>query len=169
MHEADCGITDDVIQMAVWRDPRPAIVSTYYYILVHTSKRPGDLDAFFIRELPIICQWLAIRNIHVAGILAHRSAEFSYADAMDDPLGWHYHWLQSVGLQLPLHVVDAMAQTTAAGDHTRIDTHPGEATTTHPGVRQFEDEVSPVLRLIADDTLRVRLPPVLLERFGIVP
>ena len=55
MHEADCGITDDVIQMAVWRDPRPAIVSTYYYILVHTSKRPGDLDAFFIRELPIIC------------------------------------------------------------------------------------------------------------------
>ena len=167
MREADCGITDDWIQMAVLRDPRPAIVSTFYHILVHTTKRPRDLEAFVIRELPIICQLLAIRFILFAGILAHRSIEFWYADAMDDPLGWHYHWLHSVGLQLLFHVVDAMAQAAAAGNDSLIDTHPGEATTTHPGVRQFEDEVSPELREIANDTLRVWVPPVLLERFGV--
>lgn len=173
MHEADCDITDDWTQLAVFRDPRPAIVSTFYHVEVHTKQGRGDLEAFLMRELPIMCQWLAVRYILFTGILGHRSIEVWYSDAMNDPLGWHYHWLHAVGLQLPFHVVEDMAQAAAADDlgfkHKKIDRHPGEKNRTESGVRRFEDEVSPEFLDFADDVLRAWLPPVLLERFGVVP
>ena len=63
MHEANCDITDDWLQMGIYRDPRPAIVSTFYHEEVQKDLDLGNLDDFVIRELPIICQWLAVRYI----------------------------------------------------------------------------------------------------------
>lgn len=174
MHEANCDITDDCIQMAVFRDPRPAIVSTFYHVEVRPQRELGDLEAFVAKKWPILCQWLAVRYILFSGILADQSIEYWYADAMDDLLGWHYHWLHSIGVQLPLHVAKAMADAAAADDlgseHNPVDLHPGEGGRTDPGkVLWFEDEVSQEILEICDDVLRTWLPPVLLERFGVAP
>lgn len=173
MHEADCEITDDWIQMGIYRDPRPAIVSTFYHAELQNQLDLGDLNDFVTRELPIICQWLAVRYILFSGALADLSAEFWYRDAMADPLAWHYQWLYVIGLQLPFHVVEGMVREAVADnfdfEHKEIDIHPGEEARTEPGVRRFEDEVSPEVVELADDILRKWLPPVLLERFGVVP
>ena len=172
MHEANCRFNDDWIQMSVFRDPRPTVVSTFYYVEVQSQKNLGDLDAFVARELPIVCQWLAVRYILFTSFLADQSMEFWYNDAIADPVGWHYHWFHSVGLQLPFDVVDAAAQAAAADDlgfgHKDVDLHPGEEKQAD-GVRRFEDEVSPEILAIADDVLRTWLPPALLERFGVAP
>lgn len=158
--------------MAIYRDPRPAVVSTYYHVLVHKRLDLGDLNDFVARELPIVCQWLAVRYILFTGILANRSMEFWYEDAMVDPLGWHYDWFFSVGLQLPFDVVESIAQEAVADqveiEHKDVDVHPGEETTKTAAVRRFEDEVSSDILDIADDVLRTWLPPVLLERLRVV-
>lgn len=173
MREANCDITDSWIQMAVFRDPRPLVVSTFYHIQVHAGRDLGDLESFVLKELPIVCQWMAVRYILFTGILADQSMEIWYEDAMADPLGWHYKWFHSIGLQLPFQVVEAAAKAAAANDlgfgHKKIDVHPGEGPKNEPGVRRFEDEVRPEVLAVADDVLRTWLPPVLLERFGIVP
>lgn len=54
MHEANYDITDDWIQMAIFRDPRPAVVSTFYFVEVRRNMNLGDLEAFVARELPIV-------------------------------------------------------------------------------------------------------------------
>lgn len=176
MREADCHVTDDWLQMAVFRDPRPAIVSSFYHILVHhankINKDLGDVEAFIARELPNMCQWLAVRYILFSGILAEKSTEFWYEDAMIDPLGWHYQLYFSIGLQLPFHVVEATAEAAVADmldfGHKDVDVHPGEEVRTEGGARRFEDEVSPEAVKLADEVLRTWLPSVLLERFGVV-
>lgn len=173
MHEANCHITDDWIQMAVFRDPRPTIVSLFYYLEVDRHWNLGDLEAFVARELPILCQWLAVRYTLFTGILAHQSVELWYNDAIVDPLGWHFHWFYSVGLQLPFHVVEAIAEAATADelgfDQKTIDAHPGEEPRDETVARRFEDEVSPEMLEFANDVLRTWLPPILLERFGVAP
>ena len=174
MEEAECVITDHWLQMAVFRDPRLAIVSSFYYMMVHHQSNPfGTLDEFVTGELPILCQWLAVRYILFTGILVDQSMQFWYEDAMADPLAWHYHWFQSVGLQLPFGVVEATAQAAVddniAFSHKPVDPHPGEKPTSEEGPRRFEDEVSSATLNLADDILRTWLPPVLLNRFGVEP
>lgn len=173
MHQANCAINDDWLQMAVFRDPRPAVVSTFFHLEVHAGKDLGKLEDFVARELPVLCQWLTVRYILFAGLLYNQSFTFWYNDAMEDSLRWHYQWFFSVGLQLPLHVVKATAQAAAADDlgfnHKEIDLHPGEAADTKATVRRFEDEVSPEIVDVADDILRKWLPPALLDKIGIVP
>lgn len=176
MQEADCDINDDWLQMAVFRDPRPAVVSSFYHVQVHGEYGKdtdfGDLDAFVARELPNVCQWLAVRYTLFAGILGENSSEFWYEEAMVDPLDWHYQWYFAVGLQLPFHVVEATAAAAVADDlkihHKDIDLHPGQEEKPEEGSRRFEDEVSPEAVEGANDVLRTWLPPVLLERFGVV-
>lgn len=173
MHKANCETIDDWIQMAIFRDPRPAVVSSYYHREVHGSREVGDLEDFIKRELPILCQWLAIRYILFCGMIPHQSMVFWYDDAISDPLAWHYHWFHSVGLQLPPHIVQR-ATTEAVADnlgfrHKTIDVHPGEEPRPETSVRRFEDEVAPDIIEIADAVLRVWLPPVLLEKFGVLP
>lgn len=173
IHESNCDITDNWLQMGVYRDPRPAVVSTFYHLEVHSDMHLGNLDDYVIKELPIFCQWLAVRYILFSGILAAQSMVFWYNDVTGDPLEWHHNWFHAVGLQLPSHIVEATSKAAVADDlgfpHKYIDRHPGETNKTQPGARQFEDEVSPEILELADDVLRTWLPPVLLERFGVVP
>lgn len=173
MHEASCVITDDWLQMVVFRDPRPAVVSAYFHLGVHSDMELGTLEDFIDRQLPIMCQWLDIRYILFSGLLAHQSVQFWYNDAMTDPVEWHLRWLDAVGLQLPLGVVKAIATAAAAGElgfhHKEIDVHPGERARIGRSVRRFEEEVAPDVLEVADAVLRIWLPPVLLEKLGVSP
>lgn len=174
VHEANCNTTDDWLQMVVFRDPRPAVVSAYFHLGVHSGMDLGDLKAFITRELPIMCQWLALRHILFSGLLPHQSVEFWYQDAIIDPLDWHYTWFDSIGVQLPFDVVEATAQAAADDNlgfgHKKIDVHPGEeARRAESKVRRFEDEVDPEVLEIADAVLRVWLPPVLLDKLRVSP
>ena len=175
VHQANCDITDKKrIQMAIFRDPRPAVVSAFYHIEVHTEKDLGSLEAFIARELPILCQWLTVRHILFRGLIPGQSVSFWYNDAMTGALEWHQRWFDTVGLQLPASVVEAAAMAAAANDlgmrHKELDTHPsqdGNNGTT--SVRRFEDEVGPEVVEAADAVLRLWLPPVILKKLGVEP
>ena len=173
MHQANCDITDDWLQMVVYRDPRPAVVSVFFHLQVHSDIDLGNIEDFVTRELPLICEWLALRHILFSGLLPHQSMELWYNDAVADPLEWHYHWFDSVGLQLPYHIVNGAAEAAAANDlgfnHKKVDSHPGEPPRADMGVRQFKDEVDPDVLKTADAILRVWLPPVLLAKLGVAP
>lgn len=179
MQEADCPINDDWLQMAVFRDPRPVAVSAFYHIQTHngTPDYNGTLDQFVAGVLPLMCQWVAIRHIIFEGIMSGKSTTFWYSDALADPVGWHYRWLDSVGLHLPAPVVRASAD--AALTHNfgfrakNPDAHPveGELPESTPRaelkVRRFEEEVAPELVAIADKSLRTWLPPVLVAKLNL--
>lgn len=53
-----------------------------------------------------------------------------YGDAMADPLGWRYHFLHSMGLELPHNVVRNAAELAGGNNlafaHKHFDKHPGE-------------------------------------------
>ena len=173
MHEANCEITDDWLQFVVFRDPRLAVVSSYFHLKLHSKRELGELEEFVARELPIICQWLTVRHVLFSGFLLHQSIEFWYNDAMADPLEWYYHFFYSVGLQLPYQAVNNVAEAAGANElsfrHKQVDKHPGEEPRNDTGVRKFENEVSPETRKAADDILRQWLPHVILERLGVGP
>lgn len=173
MHAGSCDVVDDWLQLAVFRDPRPAVVSEYFHLKVHSDLDLGTLKEFVARELPILCQWLAVRYTLFTEIIPQQSLAVWYTDAMGDPLGWHYQWFDSVGLQLPYNVVEATAKAAAANRfgfyHKAIDMHPGEKARVETGPRRFEDEVSMDVVAQAAMVLRVWLPPALLERFAVTP
>ena len=173
MQQANCDVTDDWLQLVVFRDPRQVVVSTYFHIKVHSHKEVGDLDDFVARELPIICEYMAVRHILFSGFLPHRSMVVWYKDAMADPLEWYYHFLNSVGLQLPYQIVNEAAEAAAANKlrftPKHIDDHPGEEAKTDRSVRKFEDEVSSETFKFAEGILRQWLPPVFLAKLGVDP
>ena len=175
MVEADCDIVDNWLQMVVLRDPRPVAVSAYFHTKVHNNDDDdpnlGTLEEFVKKELPVMCQWVAIRYILFSGLIPHQSTEFWYYDALSNPLEWYYRWYDAVGLQLPFHVVDAAANAAAANDFgfqvKTIDKHPGGELGAEEGVRSFENEVSKETLEVANAIVREWLPPVLLAKLGI--
>ena len=175
MHEAACPVTDDWHQMAIFRDPRPVAVSAFYHL--HRNRKlsfySGTVEDFVTAVLPTMAQWIAVRHMLFEGILQGQSTSFWYQDAQENPKGWHYQWLQTIGLQLPPSIVEDMVNAALAGDFGVVaksrDRHPGvEKRDDQPeqAARKFEDEVSPDLLAVADDALRQWLPHVLLTRLG---
>lgn len=173
VQEAKCEINDDWLQMAVFRDPRPTVVSSYYHRQVQGNINLGTLDDFVPRELPLLCQWVSIRYMLFCGSLAHESVEFWYEDVLSNPLRFHYDWFYLIGLQLPPRVVRAASDAAAANKlgfgHKNVDVHPGETVENDSGVRRFEDEVPPEIVETANAVLRVWLPSFLLDRLGVTP
>lgn len=173
MHEADCEVVDDWLQMAVFRDPRPAVVSSYFHLKRLAKTNLPSLEDFVATRLPIMCQWLAVRYTLFSGSLSQQSTEFWYRKALADPLGWHHTWFDMVGLQLPFNIVNDTAHGAVNYDfkfnRKHIDEHPGEKARAEPGARRFEDQVSAAVLNTADEMLRVWLPPVLLEQLGVAP
>lgn len=169
--QASCGIVDDWLQLAVFRDPRPVAVSAYFHTKLHKGKDLGSMEAFVAKELPLMCQWVAIRYILFSGILPDQSVTFWYDDTMADPWNWHTRWFYALGLQLPIHVIASTAQEAVANDfsfqYKTIDKHPGGETPAAAGVRRFEDEVTQETLELADAILREWLPPVLLTKLGV--
>lgn len=173
MHEAKCDTTDDWLQMAVFRDPRPVAVSAYYHLRINRNLNLGTVEEFVAKELPIMCQWVGIRYILFSTFLPDQSVQFWYDDVMADPMAWHYKWFDAIGLQLPFRVVEATAKAASANvfnfDYKKLDMRPGEEARNGTVVRRFEDQVDPEVVEVADAVLRVWLPPVLLEKLGVAP
>lgn len=182
VHEAACPINDDWHQMAIFRDPRPVSVSAFYHLQRNKklSFYSGTVDDFVVAVLPTMAQWIAVRHILFEGIMKDQSTSFWYQDALDDPSKWHYRWLQTIGLQLPPGVVQGMIDAAILGDlndlgvkgNSRLDTHQSAQESTDQvdqKFRKFEDEVSPHLLAIANDSLRQWLPRVLLKQLDVTP
>lgn len=90
---------------------------------------------------------------------------FWHEDADADPVGWHLQWLDFAGLQLPMTVVDSMAQAAMAESLKSINAHPGGEKAS--ASRTWVDEVGADVVEGADEILRAFLPPVLLARWGV--
>lgn len=90
---------------------------------------------------------------------------FWFEDTTEDPVKWHLQWMRFVGVQLPVTMVDGMAQ--AAVDRARryINTHVGGVEASED--RTWVDEVGADVVEGANEILRAFLPPVLLARWGV--
>ncbi|CAM9470199.1 unnamed protein product [Scytosiphon promiscuus] len=176
--ESACRIVDDRLQMSVMRDPRPIAVSAYFHTLrthpelLHTS----SVDEYALSFLPAACKWVSIRYLLFAEILGHKSSLFWYDDAQENPGDWHSDFYDFIGIRVPMSVVErSVAVATGQVPDSRlagfpskgIDVHSGGSESESSGKRTFRDEVSATTVSKMDDMLRVWLPPVLLEKFGI--
>lgn len=88
-----------------------------------------------------------------------------------DPVKWHQDWLASIGVNLPLHVVESAAnaavQNKFAFPTKGIDTH--QDGTKAIRKRSYKDEIKPGTLAQFDPVLRTWLPPVLLARLNVPP
>lgn len=93
---------------------------------------------------------------------------FWYDDARTDPLTWHKEFLASVGVHLPIEVVETATRAAVQLDFAfpikQIDVHPGGDNSVN---RTYVDEISAETLSSFDDILRTWLPPVLLARLGV--
>ncbi len=152
-------------------------MSAYFHTLrFERHKVDGvSVDDFVLEILPTTCKWVAVRYFLFAEVLAPKSSLFWYNDAENRPEEWHHQFFDFVGLNLPSWVVIRAADV-AVGRATdkRLARFPAKGLDPHSGgeapvvERSYRDEVSPETLLRMDDILRVWLPPVLLEKFGVV-
>ena len=167
------------------RDPRAKAVSTFYHeIFHHDDGLKNDhhwigfglktIDEFVMAVLPALCRWLTIRYLIFTGAMAKQSTIFWYSDTLADPTRWHSDWLQSVGVHLPIHVVEDMANA-ATNDQFSFKTpgkneHPGEVTAENEGTDETESlpswktEISPELMDSIDNIMHTWLSPAVLAR-----
>lgn len=166
--------------MAVLRDPRAVTVSSYFQLLHQDSPRVDNpkenfdsVDDFFQAHLPSVSMWVSIRYFLFTELLAEQSAVFWYDEAVADPVDWHGRYFSFVGVHLPLDEVIEAARIASGGGgilgypSKGLDTHPGGEEQTE--TRKFRDELNPTSLAGMDDVLRVWLPPVVLDRLGLLP
>lgn len=169
--ENSCPVHDRRQQMVVMRDPRPVVVSSYFFALAHHkgALRGESLDAYVVRMFPTVCQWVAIRYYFFEDMVPDKAIVFWYDDSLEDPVLWHSRWLEWIGLQPPTQVVKAATDAAAARDFRfyskGVDKHIGgkEATVK----RTYADELKPETLADLEDVMRTWLPPELLHRFGV--
>lgn len=169
--EADCTFVDTHDQMAIFRDPRPVAVSSYFYLKVHGRIGPWEhatVDDFVLETFPIICQWVALRHILFEGILKRRTISFWYNDALADPTLWHRQLVGFLGLNLPEAVVEAASKATA--EHRlsfktkAIDKHPGGENATVS--RSYVDEIKEETLIRLNEMLVLWMPPLIGHRLN---
>lgn len=169
-HQSDCNWNDESLQMAIFRDPRPVVISAYYHLKLNFKGEEGNLtlENFILKELPIMCQWLTIRYMLFSGLHYEKSEEFWYSEARNDPMEWHYKWLNFVGLQIPSSEVNFIKNRAIKNEfvftYKKVDIHPGQKDNT---TRNFEDEISSEMFEISNGILRQWLPPVILAKLGL--
>ena len=142
-------------------------VSAYFH---HLKYRPDVVEGMtvdeYVREnLPRTCQWTALRYTVFDGLMAGNSSVFWFQDTISDPVGWHLQWTRFAGLQLPMTVVESIAQAAVESGERFINEHIGGSDPS--ATRTWEDEVGADIVEGAGDILRTFLPPVLLARWGV--
>lgn len=182
MEQSPCArIDNDHLQMVIFRDPRAVATSTYFYTGRHGIHHYEEsVDAYVLRMLPALTQWVAVRFILFEGLMPGRSTLFFYEDAMADPLGWHYQWLSALGLQLPADVVKRMTDAAVNRDfdfYTKgFDEHlagretagcQDDTTETTSVARTYQTELQSETLPMLESILRTWLPPTLAVRFGV--
>lgn len=171
VQESSCPVYDHRQQMVVMRDPRPVVVSSYFFALAHQKRilNGESLDEYVVRMFPTVCQWVAIRHYFFQGMVPDKAIVFWYDDSLADPLTWHNRWLEFIGLNPPPEVVRAATDAAAARDFEfyskGVDEHIGG---NQPSMkRSYAEEVRPDTLAGLEDVMRNWLPPELLERFRV--
>lgn len=161
------------------RDPRPVAISSYYHHKKYSRDIIGDnLEQYIAKILPRICMWTSIRYMLFAGTLGKQSTVFWYHEAIKDPFDWHHRFLDSVGLHLPLSMVesatDAAVREDFAFNFKPRDAHLKEEKSRSPmnmvvavESRLWENEVGKDMVEIMNKVVRVWLPPVILTKLDI--
>eukprot|EP00752_Nemacystus_decipiens_P006728 g6051.t1 len=181
MEEAACPITDDRMQMAVFRDPRAAAASLFFRMQrehPEALEKAGlvSVDNFFLAVLPSLCKWTSVRHRLFADAVASPSIVYWYEEVLESTFKWYYNLLYYLGLAMPAAVVEWVLHTVtskphedgffaaaAGGDDERL-VKEGVVLSTN---RTFRDDISAESLQAADDILRVWLPPVLQEKLGV--
>lgn len=154
-------------------------VSTYFWIethakdvAVHAEERVNlnrTLDESIVEILESVCLWTATRHIVFEDLNRARSIVFSYEEAEEDAVEWHYRWTHLAGLNLPVPWVKHMAALAQGGSWAfltqGVNPHPGGEKAS--SARTWRDEVSPELWDDMDAVVRRWLPHGLVERLGI--
>lgn len=75
-----CPPNDERQQLVVFRDPRPAVVSTFFHLKRKALSTPDDtaifsmtIDEYVLKMLPTLCQWLAVRYMLFETFLVKQS------------------------------------------------------------------------------------------------
>ncbi len=171
----NCNFTDNRLQMAVFRDPRPLAVSAYFHMLREHPQAVArtSVDAYVENMLPVFCQWVSVRYLLFAELLRDTSVTLWYDEALENPVSWHNEFFGFVGLSFPNNVVQIAANASMSGGSIMgfpakgIDKHEGGAAAAL--TRSFKDEISPSTLSIMDDILRIWLPPQVLEKIDLSP
>lgn len=169
MREAQCRVVDDRKQMAVFRDPRAAAVSSFYFLKAG-GYVPEDLgiDAFVIGNLPVFCKWLLIRLALFTRMVPKGKVAFFWYDRWQlDPRGWHRHLFQAAGLRVPDSVEAAACEAALADDFPFFskghDSHLGSVPT--PGnLTAYRSDLSEETNRGIDEIMRQWLPPRLIDQ-----
>lgn len=174
--ESQCPITaSDMHQLVIFRDPREVAVSTYYFTNEYTKLLPNGepretVDAYALRILPILCEWISVRHIVFGEYLAKNSTAFWYDEIKSDPVEYHRAWLALVGLHLPVRELGIAVERAVHGEldfHTKgFDPHPG-LSTDHPRNRTLEAQLRNDTLPRMEPILQQWLPPVFLSKLGI--
>lgn len=161
--------------MAVFRDPRAGVVSTYYHM--ERTDNPDfrvkeTVDHFALRMLPILCQWITVRFMLFEGMMGEtgRSISFWYHETLADPLLWHQQLFEFVGLRMPMSVVEAATDAALRQKYhfessPTFNAHPsGKPASSN---RTYLDEIKPETSDEMDNIVRAWLPPLLRAKLGI--
>jgi len=163
MQEARCRVVDDRRQMVVFRDPRAAAVSSFYFLKAG-GYIPEDLgiDAFVIGNFPIFCKWLLIRLALFARMVPKDKVSFFWYDRWQvDPRSWHRHLFQAVGLRVPESVEAAAREAALADDFPFFskghDSHLG-STPTPGNLTAYRGDLTEETNRGIDEMMRQWLP-----------
>lgn len=172
MQEARCRVVDDRKQMVVFRDPRAASVSSYYFLRAG-GYVPEDvgIDAFVTQNFPVFCKWLAIRLALFARVLPKEQVAFFWYERWQaTPLKWHRQLFQAVGLRVPESVAVAASRAALADDFPFFskgrDVH---LESVPPGrTHTYRDDISEETARSMDETMSRWLPPKFIEQLQAV-
>lgn len=170
---SNCRFVDDRLQMAVFRDPRPLAVSSYFHLLREHPLVVKDMsvDTYVVAMLPVFCQWVSVRYLVFAELLRDASIIFWYDEALEDPVFWHVGFFEFVGLRIPDEVLRRAASVATRGGS--MFGFPSKGKDRHDGgaavapTRSFRDEINSTTLSNMDDILRTWLPTVMLEKVNV--
>eukprot|EP00752_Nemacystus_decipiens_P011154 g9910.t1 len=163
MQEAQCRVVDDRKQMVIFRDPRAATVSSFFFLKAGGYVPAGqDIDEFVIQNFPVFCKWLVIRlALFTRMFPKDRVAFFWYDRWQKTPLKWHRQLFQAVGLRVPESVAVASSRAALADEFPFFskgrDAHLGAVPDAES--HTYRDDISVETALSIDETMRLWLPP----------
>lgn len=165
---AQCQVVDDRLQMVIFRDPRPAVVSSFYFLKTQNFIGGGvGIDEFVQDRFPGFCKWMAIRlGLFKRAMAKDKVAVFWYEEWQTDAVKWHRRFFKAVGLEVPEGVLHSAVQGALANDFPFFtkghDPHAGGVIP--PAGSSYRDEISNDTARIIDETMRQWLPRDLLVK-----
>lgn len=167
MHRESCTPTDDRLQMAIIRDPRPTVVSAYFHQIRFGNEEllnGQTLDEYVLENSARIARAIALRYILFGALMKNTAALFWYETTNSSPVEWHEHWFTFMGFDLPPLIIQTAANN-AVSRRVSLNDHPGGGDAVVG--RHFKDELRPDVANKVDEIVNKWLPPIMLERFEV--